>query len=207
MKNVFAVYLNSKTYSNIFYHIIAFPLGLIYFIFLTTLISLGFGLLITIIGIPILVAAIYLWRFFARMEIALVEHQFGIKFPPKEHHKITGFVANIKFLINDSFTWKALAFCYLKFPFGLFSFTIVITLLSISFGFLTAPFFYNTLDIDFYYWQIDTLLESIIISILGMIILTFTLYFCNWLAILFSKLVQLFFYRQPVRQEVSNQNT
>ncbi len=47
-----------QTWLNVLYHIISFPLGLVYFIFLVTGISLGFGLIILVFGIFILMAVI-----------------------------------------------------------------------------------------------------------------------------------------------------
>ena len=43
-----------RTYTNLFYLALAFPLGLFYFIFLLTGLALGFGLTIIWIGLPIL---------------------------------------------------------------------------------------------------------------------------------------------------------
>ncbi len=53
--NIFGVYFRPQTYLNLLYLLLAFPLGLAYFVFLVTGLSLGFGLIITLAGIPILV--------------------------------------------------------------------------------------------------------------------------------------------------------
>jgi Putative sensor len=206
MGKLFSVFIDSKTYSNIFYHIISFPLGMIYFVLLVTLISVGIGLSITIIGIPLLIGSMYLWRFFASIEIALAEYQFDLKIPKKETTKIKGFWPNIKYLLTDSFTWKALALCFLKFPFGLFSFVITLTFLGVSIGFLIAPFTYNTWNFGLYIWQIDSLLESLVICLAGFILLVFTLYLCNWLAAFFKKIIQLLFGSQLNEQDISIHN-
>ena len=44
-----------QSYVNILYLFLSFPLGIAYFVFLVTGISLGFGLLVIWVGVPILV--------------------------------------------------------------------------------------------------------------------------------------------------------
>ena len=61
----------AQTWLNVLYLLISFPLGLIYFIFLVTGISLGFGLLITVFGIFILMGVLALVHLLARFEVSL----------------------------------------------------------------------------------------------------------------------------------------
>jgi hypothetical protein len=57
----FGVILRGQTYLNALYVFLAFPLGLFYFIFLVTGLSLGVGLAILWIGLIILLAMIAGW--------------------------------------------------------------------------------------------------------------------------------------------------
>ncbi len=50
----FSVVIEPQSYLNILYLLLSFPLGIAYFVFLVTGISLGFGLAIIWLGIPIL---------------------------------------------------------------------------------------------------------------------------------------------------------
>lgn len=54
----FGVIAEGRTWRSVGYLLVAFPLGIFYFVFLVTGFSLGFGLLITLMGIPILVGVI-----------------------------------------------------------------------------------------------------------------------------------------------------
>jgi len=54
----FGVITRSTTWKSVGYLLLSFPLGIFYFVFLVTGFSLGFGLLITLMGIPILVGMI-----------------------------------------------------------------------------------------------------------------------------------------------------
>lgn len=193
MNKIFSVFINPKTYSNIFYHIISFPLGLLYFITLTVIICLGMGLAITVIGLPILVGSFYLARLYGTIEIAIAENSTKQQIYRNSLPQVNGIWAKIKLMLSDSFTWKSLLFAFLKFPLGLISFVNVIVSLTVAFGFIAAPFLYQSSHIDLYIWNIDTLSESIIASLLGFIILVLALHISNWLAWLFFKLINLIF--------------
>ena len=54
----FDVVTKPQTWRNVGYLLLAFPLGIFYFVFLVTGLSLGFGLFITLMGIPILVGVL-----------------------------------------------------------------------------------------------------------------------------------------------------
>ena len=51
---IFGAVIEPQSYVNILYLFLVFPLGIVYFMFLVTGLSLGFGLLIIWAGIPIL---------------------------------------------------------------------------------------------------------------------------------------------------------
>ena len=57
--------LDPRTYGRIGYLIAAGVLGTVEFVFLVTTISLGVGLAITLIGIPILIGSVYAWGLLA----------------------------------------------------------------------------------------------------------------------------------------------
>ena len=54
MSNVFNVVKRPQTYVNVFYLLLSFPLGIAYFVFLVTGLSVGFGLVVIWVGVPIL---------------------------------------------------------------------------------------------------------------------------------------------------------
>ncbi len=53
-KRFFGVIAEPQSYINIFYLLLAFPLGIAYFVFLVTGISVGASLIIIWVGVPIL---------------------------------------------------------------------------------------------------------------------------------------------------------
>ena len=53
-RGFFGVIIDPRSYLNMIYLLLALPLGIAYFTFLVTGLSLGFGMIITLAGIPIL---------------------------------------------------------------------------------------------------------------------------------------------------------
>src|ERR1700738_1774398 len=56
LTNLFRLVQQGQTYTNIFYLLLSFPLGLMYFVLIVLGISLGICLLVLIIGIPLILA-------------------------------------------------------------------------------------------------------------------------------------------------------
>ena len=75
-RGFFGVVAEPRSYLNIVYLLLAFPLGTFYFVFLVTGLSLGFGLIITLVGIPILLLVLsgswVLCRFERQVAITLL---------------------------------------------------------------------------------------------------------------------------------------
>ncbi len=136
----FGVYRQGQTYLNILYLFSAFPLGLFYFIVLITLISLGFGTLVIWVGIPILLLTIILWQGFASVERYLVRNWLHIPIPFIKDPRLVGASLTKQFTarLRSPVTWTSLVYLFLEFPFGIFSFTLTIGLLSASIGLMFA---------------------------------------------------------------------
>ncbi|MFH1326813.1 MAG: sensor domain-containing protein [archaeon] len=145
----FSAPVHSQTYLNILYLLISFPLGLIYFIFITTGLSLGFGLFITWFGIPILLGVMFVWLGFAYFERQLAGAMLGIEvsYVPEKISKEKSLWKKLKKRFIDSSTWKSLAYLAIKFPLGILSFTILIFFISLSLGLISTPLVYYLSDI------------------------------------------------------------
>lgn len=192
--NFFSVLWNSQTYLNMFYLLVSFPLGIIYFCVLVTGISLGFGLIITWFGIPILLGMMFLWRAFANFErksaelILDIEIPFKTKKPTKKKEK---FWNKLKKKFSDGYTWTSLGYLFMKFPLGIFSFVVLVTLLSVALGLISTPLFYwfdqiGLLNMGFcmnngFCW-IRSWIGAAIYSIIGIFLLFVFLHVLNGLA-------------------------
>ena len=190
ISDFFKVIVQSQTYLNLLYLLFAFPFGLFYFIFIVTGLSLGFGLAITLLGIPILFGVLLLLEIFAKFEIILAKSILNIEIPSTPEKQTIGFWNKVKAHLNDSFTWKSLAYLFLKFPLGIISFTALVTFLSISFSLISSPvLFYlsesgiiDKVCIGINGSCLNNYFYSIILSIVGIFVLLISLHLFNYIA-------------------------
>ncbi|MCF7805392.1 MAG: sensor domain-containing protein [Candidatus Marinimicrobia bacterium] len=196
----FNVLGEGRTYLNLMYLILSFPLGLVYFVMLTVGISLGIGLLIIWIGIAILagvLAAAWAATIFERY---LTESLLGIRIhrePPAPSRQSSPWERIRSHLTNPE-TWKGLLFLGLKFPLGIASFVISITLVSIAGGLLAAPFTYNSLDYQFSGWELNSMNEAMLLFLLGIIISPLFLHILNIIATAYGTIAKSLLGTAPV---------
>jgi len=157
-KNIgfFSAIINSQSYLNLIYLLISFPLGLIYFVFLVTGLSLGFGLFITWIGIPILLGVMFVWLGFAHFERKLTGSMLDIEIicnPEKLTNK-KNLWEKLKYRFKDSYTWKSFAYLLIKFPLGLLSFIVLVTFISITLGLIATPFIFHLAESEIIPWVV-----------------------------------------------------
>ena len=73
--------LEARTYRRILYLLLALPLGVAEFCVLVTALSFGFGTAITLIGIPVLVASVWGWRWLAEFERRVIGRLLEVEIP------------------------------------------------------------------------------------------------------------------------------
>jgi signal transduction histidine kinase len=136
MRNPFAAFADSRTWSEQLYALIGLPLGIAGFVFVVVSLSVSAGLAITVIGIFILVVAIVLARGWAAVYRGLGRALLGITVekPPviRRRSGIVGY-------LTESTGWRAMLFLLLEFPLAILDFTLVVTLWSCGLGGITYP--------------------------------------------------------------------
>jgi hypothetical protein len=101
LRSVFGVPLRLQTYRNLLYLVLAFPLGLAYFIFVSVGVSLGIGLAITVIGIPILLVVLAISTGLARFEREVAAILLGVTIETPESSTPDTLVERAKRLVID----------------------------------------------------------------------------------------------------------
>src|SRR4051794_35566403 len=110
-----------RTYGRILYMLLALPIGVVEFALLVTAISFGVGTAVTLIGIPVLIATVWAWRWIAELERGLIRRLVGVDIPspyrpdPAPEHWWSRVAARL----SDPATWKDLAFLLLQLPLGI----------------------------------------------------------------------------------------
>jgi hypothetical protein len=130
------------------------------------------------------------WWGLAKLERVLAVSLFGVSVPVRERRSdpsrslFDRFVQHVK----DPMTWKGLGFLFLKFPMGVLSFVVVITLLSVSLSLITAPLTYDLVYYEMWFFEIDSPSESAICMLLGVVIGIMSLHVINAVAMISGRL-------------------
>jgi hypothetical protein len=203
------VVVSRQAYLNFLYLIATFPLGVFYFVFLVSGLSLGFSLAIIWIGIPILVLVAACWWMLGRFEhsmanIMLDEELHPINIPPGEDRNLW---TRFRIFIENPFTWKSLLFLLMKFPLGIVTFTIQVTLVSLTIALIGMPVFYQFFDgfatsislgPFLHGWEVDTFTKALFCGLIGILLWPVTLHALNALAWLHAKLARVLLNSKPL---------
>jgi len=139
----FGVVRRPETWLGILFDWLAFPLGLFYFVFLVTGLSLGVGLVVVWVGIPILLVVAGAWWLFGSFERVQARYLLRADVPPapREWEKADGIWGKLKAHFGSATTWKDLVYLLAKLPFGIVSTTLLVTAVAMVFWFVAMPFF------------------------------------------------------------------
>jgi Putative sensor len=156
------------------YHLLGLPLGVAYFVWLVTGFSTGLGVLVTLIGIPLLTLVLASVRPLAAAERALANELLGAGIPGAPLAPTgSGWMGRLKAYWTDARTWRGVAFLFLRFPAGLASFIVATVSYGVALTLLAAPLL-ATLDgdgLDIGTWDIDGVLEGLALMPLGAVAL------------------------------------
>jgi signal transduction histidine kinase len=175
IKRLLSPIRESRTYLRILYLLLALPLGVIEFSGLVTALSFGFGTAVTLIGIPVLIATVWAWRWMADLERGIVRRLIGTEIPSPYRPDPQGgrWWRRVGARLSDPATWKDLAFLLLQLPLGIIAFTVTVTVLGLGLGLLFAPAYYWTMGNSDWIASVnlDTLPEAIAAVPVGALIL------------------------------------
>jgi signal transduction histidine kinase len=150
----------------------AIPLGTAWFVFLVVGWSLGLGLAITLLGLPILFGVAAGARVFAELERRLMESLVGVRTARPGHGLHRGsLVATLRSLATDAASWRDQAFLMLRFVVGLPLAVLVIAVVGAGVQMTAAVTFFYASPIDIGIWSVDTLTEAILVLPLGLLVL------------------------------------
>ena len=185
VKKFFGVVAREGTYLNIIYLLLAFPLGTAYFVFLVTGLSLGLSLPFWV-GIPILLLMLAAWWGLVLFERQLAIWLLHVDIPPISRDTASGQSVwiQLKAHLSNPLTWKGLVYLFARFPLGILSLVVAITLIALTVGLMFAPLTYTDPESQMYVfsWQIDTLNEAVICSIVGIGVGLISMHIMNGLA-------------------------
>jgi hypothetical protein len=207
-RKFFEVLWSRQAYLNLVYLLAAFPLGVLYFIFLVTGLATGLSLTIVWVGIPLLLMVGVGWWALASFERLLAILCLKEELPPmrKAAPAGQGLWAFLKGYLTDPVTWKSPIFLLLKFPLSTATFSILVTLVTLTLGLLTLPLTYQQVDVQFEgffapdraVWQVDGMWEALLGTALGLVLWPATLWIVSGLAWLHGKFARIMLSAEPL---------
>lgn len=139
----FGVPLRRATYYRLAYLLLAFPLGIAYLTFVTVGISLGIGLAILLVGIPILALTVGFALVLAGVERVLTDRLVGTDIGARTSLPDEGALAKVKSIALDWRTYTALVYLPAKFLLGTVAFVFIFTVLSTAVAMMMVPLYYD----------------------------------------------------------------
>ena len=175
----FSVVAQRSTYANIAYVWLAFPLGLAYFVLLTTGSALSIGLSLLWIGLVVMLAFVLSIRGLGNFERLLSKWLLGEPVTmPSGAASETKAWPWLKSIVKDPVTWKGALFLLVKFPIGLTCWIVSVVSFAVSLAFILAPL-YERGTIYLGDWTIQDPTEGFLISAFGALLLLVTLHVHN----------------------------
>jgi two-component system, OmpR family, phosphate regulon sensor histidine kinase PhoR len=193
---IVGVLWRGQSYLNLLYLLAAFPLGLIYFILLITLISTSLSTIVALIGIPLLLATLYIWLGLAEFERQLTSWWLGVPIQkmPFTPEPGAGYWKRLQARLSSRVTWTGLLYLFIKMIFGTVVFAISVGLIALTAGLLTAPLPFllqATVGGGLEPGRATLALLSPLLMLLGVVVGLITLLVSDGLAFVWGKFAQI----------------
>ena len=183
-----------QTYKRLAYLLLAFPLGMAYFVGFTAGASTGIGLLVTLLGVPILLVTLLAATAASGLEAYLARALLDRDVPNPavleqvDERSLTdsdgGYLAAIQRLLAEPTTRTSVAMVLLKFLYGIAAFVATVTAGSVVVALLSAPVAYDSRTASYQVgrYVVDTLPEALVAFGVGVVGLVVALNLLNALA-------------------------
>lgn len=166
---IFGPVIRPRTWINMLYLLTSFPLGVFYFVVLTTLVSAGFGLLPVFIGVFVLWFALLASDVLSELDRSVVNSMLGAAIParPPSAPVPGGIFDRMRATARQPGTLKRVVYLFVRFPMGIASFVLVMTLLPLSMLLLTLPLTYTMVPITVGFSHVESFDEAIYLCCFG----------------------------------------
>ncbi|MFD5158308.1 sensor histidine kinase [Streptomyces hawaiiensis] len=110
-------------------HLLAnLPVALLGFTYVVTMMSIGFGLTVTVVGFPLLAAGLVGARQLGRMERARARALLGVRIeePSRLRLRGGGFFQRLWMQLKDPVGWRTVLYEFIRLPWGVLTFTVTL---------------------------------------------------------------------------------
>ena len=164
--------ITTRGWTAVTHHLLGLPLGIAYFTWLVTGLSVGAGLAVTLVGIPILTLVLASVRPLLAAERTLSNALLGTEIPraglaPGGQ----GWLGRLKAYWSDSTTWRGVAYLLARFPVGIATFTAVTAAYGGALYLIAAPVVAPFGGMELGIWEPDTWFEGLALVPAGPVLL------------------------------------
>ncbi|MFM9697625.1 sensor histidine kinase [Streptomyces europaeiscabiei] len=126
------------------YVLLGLPVGILLFTYAVTMVSVGAGLLVTFLGVPVLAAGLAGCRGFGALERVRARALLGVDVAAPEplRPKGRGAMAWMGAVLRSGASWRQLLYAVVQFPWSVFSFVVAVTFWTYGWALLTYPLWF-----------------------------------------------------------------
>ncbi|MCF3133085.1 sensor histidine kinase [Streptomyces olivochromogenes] len=126
------------------YVLLSLPVGILMFVYAVTMMSLGAGLLVTFLGVPVLAAGLAGCRGLGVLERARARGLLGLEVAEPEPlpQRKPGVMAWMGAVLKNGTSWRHLLYAVLQFPWAVFSFVVAVNFWAYGWALLTYPLWF-----------------------------------------------------------------
>ncbi|MCD7444364.1 sensor domain-containing protein [Streptomyces lincolnensis] len=134
----------ARSWRELGYVLLGLPIGVLLFTYAVTTVSLGAGLLVTFLGIPVLAAGLAGLRGFGAMERARARGllRLDVGDPEPLRPKKRGAPAWMGAVLKSGTSWRTLLYALLYLPWSMFSFVVALSFWTYGWALLTYPLWF-----------------------------------------------------------------
>lgn len=185
--DVLRIVADQQSYKNLCYLLLAAPLGMAYYTFVTMGLVIGAVLSPIGIGLVVLFVTLLTVRLFAGFERWLATALLGVELRADGGAEVAsarGVRSKIERYLEAPSTWRGLGFLMVKFPLGVIAVVLLIPLLT-ALSLVTAPLRYPyapelvTVNDEPITWSIETLPEAVLAVAVAVVIGVLVLHLSN----------------------------
>ncbi|MEV3991998.1 sensor domain-containing protein [Streptomyces sp. NPDC049837] len=132
----------ARTWREFGYLLIGLPLSILYFGLSIAMVSLGAGLVVTFLGIPVLAAALAMCRGFGTVERVRARGLLGVDVAdpsPVRSRSGGGLMGWVGGVLKSGESWRHFLYSLVHMPWAIFAFTVAVVFWTYGWGLLTYP--------------------------------------------------------------------
>ncbi|MFD7994315.1 sensor histidine kinase [Streptomyces mexicanus] len=119
-----------STWKEVAYLLANLPVSLFGFVYVVTVLSVGAGMAVTVVGLPLLAAGLLGSRLLGRLERARARSLLGVRVEepsPLPLRRARGGFSRLWMVLKDPVGWRAALYDFIRLPWGILTFTVVLT--------------------------------------------------------------------------------